>query len=331
MKVSIVIPIYNVEKFLTECISSVVDQNYNDLEIILVNDGSTDNSGTICDHYAEKDSRIIVLHQKNKGVSFARNSGIDMATGQYICFVDADDWLALDFIDYMLKIITKTKTNMAVSYNCFKSNKKKQVKKDRIIALSSDRIIESFLSMHIQVGSWNKIYDLDFLKKNDLKFSTNFFSGEGLHFIVKAAKKANKIGVGYKSVYHYRDDNSDSVSKRRDMPFMINSVNSLEGIRQELLNYSRRTRISVDYYNLLISRMIVENLANSKLIKENIAFYNEHYLFIKRKAFYLSIFSKANITNRVVMLTAAIAPDLASKTSKFLIKLGSLVKFRIGC
>ena len=91
--ISIVVPIYKVEKYLRRCIESLINQDYPDIEIILVDDGSPDNCGTICDEYAQKDARIIVIHQQNGGLSAARNTGIDVARGEYLMFVDSDDWV----------------------------------------------------------------------------------------------------------------------------------------------------------------------------------------------------------------------------------------------
>ena len=97
-RISVIIPIYNTEQFLKECVGSVLDQSYQDLEIILVDDGSTDLSGMICDQYASRDGRIKVIHQKNEGLSVARNTGVKLASGEYLCFVDSDDRVAPDYI-----------------------------------------------------------------------------------------------------------------------------------------------------------------------------------------------------------------------------------------
>lgn len=97
MLISVIVPVYNVKNYLCKCVDSIINQTYNNLEIILVDDGSTDGSGAICDEYVLKDSRVKVIHKENGGVSSARNLGIAQAGGEYICFVDSDDWLELDY------------------------------------------------------------------------------------------------------------------------------------------------------------------------------------------------------------------------------------------
>ena len=97
--ISVIVPVYNVEKYLPECVESIISQTYGNLEIILVDDGSTDRSGKICDEFAEKDSRIVVIHQKNSGVSAARNRGLDVCKGDYISFVDSDDYYCTDLME----------------------------------------------------------------------------------------------------------------------------------------------------------------------------------------------------------------------------------------
>lgn len=107
-QISVIIPIYNVEKYLSDCVESVLKQTYTDLEIILVDDGSQDASGQICDDYAKQDSRVQVIHKKNGGLSSARNAGIDQATGQYFFFLDSDDWIAENALELLYKEIKST-------------------------------------------------------------------------------------------------------------------------------------------------------------------------------------------------------------------------------
>ena len=112
--ISVVIPVYNVEKYLEKCLDSVVGQTYGNLEIILVDDGSTDNSGAICDRYAQKDSRVVVIHQKNGGLSKARNVGIDKATGKYISFIDSDDYVGSCYIETLYKALPEDGKGISV-------------------------------------------------------------------------------------------------------------------------------------------------------------------------------------------------------------------------
>ena len=104
-KISVIIPVYKVEQYIRQCLDSVIGQTYQNLEIILVDDGSPDGCGMICDEYAKKDSRVIVVHQENQGVSVARNVGIEMATGEWIMFVDPDDWLELECCEKVIECV----------------------------------------------------------------------------------------------------------------------------------------------------------------------------------------------------------------------------------
>lgn len=113
--VSIIVPVYNVEEYLHRCIDSILAQTFTDFELILVDDGSTDNSGEICDMYSQKDSRIIVIHQSNQGVSAARNQGIISAKGSYITFIDSDDWISSRLLERLLLSCEKNDSQMAVS------------------------------------------------------------------------------------------------------------------------------------------------------------------------------------------------------------------------
>lgn len=106
-KVSVIVPIYNVEKYLDECIVSLLNQTLEDIEIILVDDESPDNCPKMCDEYANKDKRVKVIHKKNGGLGFARNSGLDVATGEYVAFIDSDDFIDLDMIEHLYNVATE--------------------------------------------------------------------------------------------------------------------------------------------------------------------------------------------------------------------------------
>lgn len=112
--ISVIVPVYNVEIYLERCIKSIVEQSFKDLEILLIDDGSTDNSGLICDKWAEKDKRIHVIHKKNGGLSDARNAGLDIYKGEYVCFVDSDDYLEIDMLEELMCALEKNKADIAV-------------------------------------------------------------------------------------------------------------------------------------------------------------------------------------------------------------------------
>ena len=113
-KISVIVPVYNVEKYLRKCIESILNQTFREFELILVDDGSTDSSGKICDEYALKDSRIKVIHKENGGASSARNAGLDVAKGEYIGFVDSDDWIEMDMYGELYRLIKENNTDISV-------------------------------------------------------------------------------------------------------------------------------------------------------------------------------------------------------------------------
>ena len=169
-KVSFIVPVYNVEKYVKQCLDSISKQTYNNIEIIVVNDGTPDNSGKIADLCASKDNRIKVIHKINEGVSAARNDGLKIATGDYILFVDSDDYIEPDYTTYMLKLIESSKTDIAVSLNCFNERYNKQIKEDKIEIYSQVEVLEAIYLYKIGVAVWNKIYRREFLKQNNMQF-----------------------------------------------------------------------------------------------------------------------------------------------------------------
>ena len=136
--VSIVVPIYNVEKYIEKLICSVVAQTYSNFELILIDDGSPDESGKICDQYANKDPRIKIIHKDNEGVSAARNDGIKIAKGKYITFIDGDDWIEPDFTAYMLNLIENKDSDMAMTDRIFTTRDRKQIETDNIAVISAE-------------------------------------------------------------------------------------------------------------------------------------------------------------------------------------------------
>ena len=203
--VSVIVPIYNVEKDLCTCIDSILAQTFTDFELILVNDGSTDCSGKICDEYALKDSRIKVLHKENGGSSDARNNGLDIAIGTRVCFIDADDYVDNNF----LEIFNKRDADMVVQgLHCIyisKNSKKeylsiinKKYKKEEIQEL----IYSLFKSKNIGFLH-TRSFKREIIEKNNLRFNTNYKLREDQEFIFRYMLECNSFETVNEGAYHY--------------------------------------------------------------------------------------------------------------------------------
>lgn len=235
LKVSILVAAYNIEKYISKCLASIMAQDYNNIEIIVVDDCSKDRTGSICDEYASKDKRIRVIHHEtNMRLPAVRNTGLINATGDYIVFVDGDDWLASDFVSYMLNLVTKTDSDMAMSRNNFTTRDYHQVKKDSIEIWTAERATGELLYSTITIGAWDKIYKKSFLDDNDIRFR-NLFTAEGFRFINEAAQRANHVAVGQRKVYYYRLNNPGSATTKPDVRQGLESLNALDGIKKDLI------------------------------------------------------------------------------------------------
>ena len=182
-KVSIIVPVYNTAKYLTECLDSLVHQTYKNLEIILVDDGSTDNSGQIIDEYAKIDSRIIAIHQPNSGQSAARNAGLRRASGDYVSFIDSDDSVANTFIAKLLKpYLDDPNTSLSVCglrYKWLKTNTTKDVYVNPLRQRRKNETKKSYILFLLAIdgrmySSFNKLYKKSFLKNTHFDESLNF-------------------------------------------------------------------------------------------------------------------------------------------------------------
>lgn len=259
-KVSIVVAIYKSEKFLNKLIESIIGQTYGNIEIILVDDGSPDNSGLICDNYADRDERIKVIHKKNGGTCEARNIGIEAATGDYLVIVDGDDWLELDFVEYMLRLVNETQSEMGFSDKIFTTRDRKQTKYDSIETWTAEDAAAAIIYPHMEIGPWNKIYSLEMLKRNNITFSVPW-SGEGLYFAAMAAQHSNHVGVGHRKVYNYRLNNENSGLTKYDVQLGINALKNIKLIGKQLVIKTPKLENAVRWhiwknYNFLLLLII---------------------------------------------------------------------------
>ncbi len=209
--VSIIIPVYNVENYLRECIDSAVNQTYQNLEIILVDDGSTDSSGKICDEYLEKDERVTVVHQKNGGLSRARNRGLEESTGKYIYFLDSDDYISTDAIEKLYRIINTEKTDFvffdAISFEDSSKGFNIEQRYKRNNSYNSDNGINILSAMQKNNEYHSAVYlmffDRTFLESNNFKFVPDILY-EDLVFTYQAYCKAKKVVQCCEALYYRR-------------------------------------------------------------------------------------------------------------------------------
>lgn len=199
-KLSIIVPVYNVEQFIHKCISSILAQSFQDFDLILINDGSTDSSGVICDEYAVKDERVKVINQLNQGVSVARNVGVEYAQGEFIGFVDSDDYIAPDMFEGMLSFLEENALDV-VCADCYvvKNNKAKfRPRYKNNVVWTSGNAIHEILKGSLDNAVWNKVYKRDVIA--DIKFPENR-RYEDVATTYKFIANADR--VGYMSVPYY--------------------------------------------------------------------------------------------------------------------------------
>ena len=208
-KVSVIIPVYNVEKYLRQCLDSVVNQTLKDIEIICVNDGSPDNSLAILEEYAQNDNRIKIINKSNGGISSARNAGLKIAQGEFIGFVDSDDYIALNYYESLYNRAKVTCSDIVVAEYIYRFNNKKKkifLKVDKNIVTTS--VKEKFECLYLPDFCYvcNKIYKRDFLKVMFIEGVTY----EDIYFASNVLAQAGRMAVAENIAYFYRN-NADSI------------------------------------------------------------------------------------------------------------------------
>ncbi|WP_178985257.1 glycosyltransferase [Winogradskyella helgolandensis] len=252
-KISVIVPVYKVETYLHRCIDSITNQTYTNLEIILINDGSPDSSGKICDDYATKDNRIIVIHKKNEGSSCARNAGLDIATGDYIAFVDSDDYINELMLETMLnklldhqldvvEITPKSKYNQTSADNHFEIQ-------DKSTALK--RIIQN-----TTFSVWCRLYKRAIV--HDLRFIPKIIH-QDVFYTIDVLNRINQIGYLNNKSYNYNTDNESVIRSKytlekitigiRATEYIMNNTPKQPDIQQIVNDYI--THYYTDHYFLL--------------------------------------------------------------------------------
>ena len=229
--VSIIVPVYKAEKYIHQCIDSLLAQTYKNIEVILVDDGSPDHCGKICDEYAAKDCRVKVIHQQNGGVSVARQTGIDHATGEYSIHADPDDWVELNMIEELVAKAVADNVDMVIC-DFYRESKSDRIHVCQNLGddLSASAVLRKILSQQLHGSCWNKLV-------NRSRIEGIGFTPEDLCILEDELYNirilARKIKVSYlpKALYHYRIDNEDSLCNTisdKSFKSKVNAVSEIE-------------------------------------------------------------------------------------------------------
>lgn len=279
--ISVIVPVYNVEKYLERCVNSILEQTYQQLQIILVDDGSTDQSGKMCDAYAKKEERIIVIHKINGGLSDARNAGMEVATGEYVCFFDSDDWIEKDTLKTAYDALKTSGMDIAVwgfvkdfvdqnenientSYVAIGNHICKKEKRCNSILLQDEALT--------MIGyAWNKLYKMSIISENSIKFEKGTSLVEDILFNEKVLSVAKGFCFIDGAYTHYMQRNRETLGAKFYPNFFELKLRACEARRKILISYGIPTEeiekaLSDSYFSALKSscRMVSMNKKMSR-------------------------------------------------------------------
>lgn len=312
-KISVIVPVYNVEQYLERCVDSIINQTYTNLEIILVNDGSTDNSGKLCDELAKKDERIRVIHKENGGLSDARNRGIDEAESDLVGFIDSDDYIDSDMYEILLKNLNNTGADLSMCalYDVYNNTPEAQVTNKETWELSSEQAIKMVMEAKIlSVTAVNKLYRKSLF--SDLKFEVGKIA-EDAFIMIKLLDKCEKIvATNEKKYYYVHRENSITTQK-----FSTKFLNVIEAYEQNsniiLEKYPKlkdvaQTRMNWAYFYVLDRLLLDDNYNDKELENKLISYLKNHRkdilndpLFTKgRKIGFIALLLNRNLYRKLI-------------------------------
>lgn len=291
-RITIIVPVYKVEKYLEKCVESVINQTYKNIEIILVNDGSPDNCPYICDKYARKDQRIKVIHKKNGGLSDARNVGLDEAKGEYVLFVDSDDYIELNSCEKFIDIIGNKSPDIVVGNAKRLENNKIYYMKHRLNTGRHTINGKKFLETELKAGTmymaaWLNLYRKSFLLDNKLKFSVGLLH-EDEEFTPRAFLKADSVMSTDLDFYNYII-RENSITTRK---------NKIKNAEHLIKIYRSLGEIYKDIQEPELRKMLNDSLVDKYLNTFQVAkLYKKEYSYLVDKKFLIG--KSATIKNKL--------------------------------
>ncbi len=314
-KISVIVPVYNVENYLKKCIDSILNQTLEDIEIILVNDGSTDSCKEICDEYARKDNRIKVIHKPNEGLSMARNAGIREARGQYIGFVDSDDYIAWDMYEMLYQNIITYNADISICglYNCYKEKSIPQYDGDEFLVMNNEEALKTALEgIKFSVNAVNKLYKKELF--DNIEFPKGKLS-EDAFTIPKILSISSKIVFDSVPKYYYmhREDSiTTSKFKEQDFDVVKAYENNLKLIKEDFPHLKKQAEFRLLWaYTYVLDKMILsQDFNDSSLYKKTASTLKRLTLSILLNPFF-------SAKRKVVTVLFLISPKLYSFMLKY--------------
>lgn len=270
VKFSVIVPIYNVEKYLSKCIESLINQTYDNIEIILINDGSTDNCSSIIERFASIDERIIPISKQNGGLSEARNTGLSIASGDYIAFVDGDDWVESNMFEVLNSHLESM--NEKPDFTCFRLQFDNETLNTHVIYGHEflinniqgweNIITDTVLVKNITTSAWSKVYKKSFLDKWDFTFEPNIVNEDTLFSII-IASQANLVSFVNNVLYH-AIERDGSISRSSQERLFIDMDYALEKAKSILINYNKFHIIKSIYEARYLKSMLYNLLQSAQ-------------------------------------------------------------------
>ncbi len=272
LKYSVIIPVYNVENYLHRCINSILVQEYTDLEILLIDNGSTDSSGSICDTYASEYSNISAYHIENHGVGSARNFGLAKAQGEFICFVDSDDYLVGSLFSDMENQLDSSLDLLVFSYyNSLEKNLSETARSAKILPIEGKKDRNQFIALFTELflsdmmyTVWNKIYRREFLEEHRIMFE-QYELGEDVRFNLKVYERVNRISFSQTCYYVYISGRVGSAMGQYNPKRMSYQLEELGKIDQLMISWNSHDDQFIDQIKARILMSNIQNISKQKM------------------------------------------------------------------
>lgn len=309
--ITFVIPVYNVERYIRDCAMSILRQNVADIEAIFIDDGSPDKSGVILDEIARQDERVAVIHKENGGVSSARNAGMQVAKGEYVIFVDGDDYLEPDHASYLLDLISTYRCDMALSQNHFSIDQNAQIDRDVKTLESNTFIMKGIYEERINVAVWNKIYKRSFLEKNRLYFNQSVWFGEGMLFNIECLQCTQNVAVGQRRTYH-QVFNTESAMRSFRLENMYCGMRSLDMQRTAWRRQTSELNNAWAYHYFSLYFIALKGLIETQQANDHQA---EYKRFKKKIQALLprALTADVPLKRKITALLSAVMPEIWAK------------------